>query len=160
MGVNAQLWYSFVHNQIATFGLLGRQSVTLNIGCSHNRYNRPSEQSAKCNIGQALIMERQFEYGQEVHICFIDYSKALDCINQELLWKTLLEMGIPKHQFPIEMKQSIFKYELSQTKSNKHGLFFRKLFLRLTSLKFSNVVASAMWLKERAISSGSFPSEL
>ena len=46
------------HNQIrqiVTFGLLGRQSVTLNIGlnigCSHNRL---SEQSAKCNIGQAL----------------------------------------------------------------------------------------------------------
>src|SRR6218665_61851 len=53
-----QLLYSCVHNQIATFGLLGRQSVTLNIGlnigCSHNR---PSEQSAKCNIGQALIIK-------------------------------------------------------------------------------------------------------
>src|SRR6218665_1142879 len=43
------------------------------------------------------IMERQLEYGKEVHICFIDYSKAFDCINHELLWKTLLEMGIPKH---------------------------------------------------------------
>src|SRR6218665_3331415 len=36
------------------------------------------------------IMERQLEYGKEVHICFIDYSKAFDCINHELLWKTLL----------------------------------------------------------------------
>jgi len=49
------------------------------------------------------IMERQLEYGQEVHKCFIhswknDYSKAFDCINHELLWKTLLEIGIPKHQ--------------------------------------------------------------
>src|SRR6218665_2515762 len=34
---------------------------------------------------------------EEVHICFIDYSKAFDCINHELLWKTLLEMGIPKY---------------------------------------------------------------
>src|SRR6218665_1186643 len=42
------------------------------------------------------IMERRLEYGKEVHICFIDYSKAFDCINHELLWKTLLEMGIPK----------------------------------------------------------------
>src|SRR6218665_2617884 len=51
---------SCVHNQIATFGLLSRQSVTLNIGlnigCSHNRNNQPSEQSAKCNIGQALAI--------------------------------------------------------------------------------------------------------
>src|SRR6218665_2963589 len=43
------------------------------------------------------IMERQLEYGKEVHICFIDYSKAFYCINHELLWKTLLEMGIQKH---------------------------------------------------------------
>ena len=43
------------------------------------------------------IMERQREYGQEIHICFIDYSKAFDCINHDLMWKTLIEMGIPKH---------------------------------------------------------------
>jgi len=43
------------------------------------------------------IMERQREYGQKVYICFIDYSKAFDCINHELMWKTLVEMGIPKH---------------------------------------------------------------
>ena len=60
MGVIAQLWDSCVYNQIATFGLLDRQSsvtlnIGLNIGCSHNRDNRPSEQSAKCNIGQALL---------------------------------------------------------------------------------------------------------
>ena len=42
-------------------------------------------------------MERQREYGQKVYICFIDYSKAFDCINHELMWKTLGEMGIPKH---------------------------------------------------------------
>jgi Reverse transcriptase (RNA-dependent DNA polymerase) len=43
------------------------------------------------------IMERQREYGQKVYICFIDYSKAFDCINHELMWKTLIEMGIPRH---------------------------------------------------------------
>jgi len=43
------------------------------------------------------IMERQREYGQEVHMCFIDYSKAFDCIDHTLLWRTLIEMGIPKH---------------------------------------------------------------
>src|SRR6218665_822011 len=51
--------YSCVHNQIATFGLFSRQLVTLNIGlhigCSHNRDNRISEQSAKCTIGQTLV---------------------------------------------------------------------------------------------------------
>ena len=27
------------------------------------------------------IMERQHEFGQDVHLCFIDYSKAFDCVN-------------------------------------------------------------------------------
>src|SRR6218665_590053 len=43
------------------------------------------------------IMERQREFGQEVHLCFIDYSKAFDCVNHALMWKTLSEMGIPTH---------------------------------------------------------------
>src|SRR6218665_153758 len=45
------------------------------------------------------IMKRRLECGQEfhIHVCFIDYSKAFDCINHELLWKTLLEMGKPKN---------------------------------------------------------------
>ena len=43
------------------------------------------------------IMERQLEYGQEVHICFIDYSKAFDCINHSVMWRTLKEMGFPTH---------------------------------------------------------------
>src|SRR5688572_20771388 len=43
------------------------------------------------------IMVRQREYGQEVHLCFIDYSKAFDCVNHDLMWKTLREMGIPMH---------------------------------------------------------------
>ena len=30
-------------------------------------------------------------------ICLIDYSKAFDCINHELMWKTLGEMGILKY---------------------------------------------------------------
>src|SRR6218665_3995681 len=46
-GRNCATLYSCVHNQIATFGLLGRQSVTLNIGCSHNRDNRLNVQSVK-----------------------------------------------------------------------------------------------------------------
>ena len=38
---------------------------------------------------------------QEVHknigFCFIDYSKAFDCVNHNKLWKVLQKMGIPDH---------------------------------------------------------------
>ena len=29
------------------------------------------------------------------NICFTDYAKAFDCVNQNKLWKILKEMGIP-----------------------------------------------------------------
>ena len=29
--------------------------------------------------------------------CFIDYAKALDCVDHNKLWKILQEMGIPDH---------------------------------------------------------------
>ena len=31
------------------------------------------------------------------NICFIDYTKAFDCMNHNNLWKILKEMGIPSH---------------------------------------------------------------
>ena len=30
-------------------------------------------------------------------MCFIDYTKALDCVDHNKLWKILKEMGIPDH---------------------------------------------------------------
>ena len=31
------------------------------------------------------------------NICFIDYTKAFDCVNHNKLWKILKEMGTPDH---------------------------------------------------------------
>ena len=32
-----------------------------------------------------------------IYFCFIDYAKALDCVDHNILWKILKEMGIPDH---------------------------------------------------------------
>ena len=37
------------------------------------------------------------EYQQTATICFIDYRKALYCVDHNLLWKTLREMGISEN---------------------------------------------------------------
>ena len=37
------------------------------------------------------------EFQKNIYFCFIDYSKAFDCVNQNKLWKILQEMGIPDH---------------------------------------------------------------
>ncbi len=34
---------------------------------------------------------------QQKFICFIDYSKAFDCVEHKTLWQIILEMGFPKH---------------------------------------------------------------
>jgi len=42
---------------MARCGLFSRQSVTLTIGCSHNRDNQQSGQLDKCAIGQSRIVD-------------------------------------------------------------------------------------------------------
>ena len=32
-----------------------------------------------------------------MYLCFIDYAKAVDCVDHDKLWKALKEMGIPDH---------------------------------------------------------------
>ena len=32
-----------------------------------------------------------------IYFCFVDYTKAFDCVNHNKLWKILQEMGIPDH---------------------------------------------------------------
>jgi len=34
---------------------------------------------------------------ENIYFCFIDYSKAFDCVDHHKLWKILQEMGIPDH---------------------------------------------------------------
>ena len=37
------------------------------------------------------------EFQKSIYFCFIDYTKAFDCVDQNKLWKILQEVGIPDH---------------------------------------------------------------
>ena len=37
------------------------------------------------------------EFQKNIYFCFIDYTKAFDCLDHNKLWKILKEMGIPDH---------------------------------------------------------------
>ena len=41
--------------------------------------------------------KKQESSRKNIHLCFIDYAKAFDCVDHNKLWKTLKEMGIPDH---------------------------------------------------------------
>ena len=43
------------------------------------------------------IIENAREFQKNIYFCFIDYAKALDCVDHNKLWKILKEMGIPDH---------------------------------------------------------------
>ena len=42
-------------------------------------------------------MEKAREFQKNIYFCFIDYAKALDCVDHNKLWTILKEMGIPDH---------------------------------------------------------------
>ena len=43
------------------------------------------------------IIEKATGFQKNICFCFIDYTKAFDCVDHSKLWKILKEMGIPDH---------------------------------------------------------------
>ena len=42
-------------------------------------------------------MERAKEFQKNIYFCFINYTKAFDCVDHNKLWKILKEMGLPDY---------------------------------------------------------------
>ena len=43
------------------------------------------------------IIKKAREFQKNIYFCFIVYTKAFDCVDQNKLWKILKERGIPDH---------------------------------------------------------------
>ena len=43
------------------------------------------------------ITEKARELQKNIYFCFIDYTKAFDCVDHNKLWEILKEMGISDH---------------------------------------------------------------
>ena len=48
------------------------------------------------NIHWIIENAREFQK-KNIYFCFIDYTKAFDCVDHNKLWKILKEMGIPDY---------------------------------------------------------------
>uniref|UniRef100_W5NAB6 Reverse transcriptase domain-containing protein n=1 Tax=Lepisosteus oculatus TaxID=7918 RepID=W5NAB6_LEPOC len=64
------------------------------------------------------IMEKCHEHQKNIYICFINYSKAFDCIEHDKLWKALQELGVPAHL--IQLLRSFYK-DQEATVRTQHG---------------------------------------
>ena len=58
---------------------------------------RKGRGTRESNCQHPLIIEKAREFQKNIYFCFIDYAKALDCVDHNKLWKILKEMGIPDH---------------------------------------------------------------
>ena len=43
------------------------------------------------------IIGKAREFQKKIYFCFIDYTKSIDCLDQNKWWKILKEMRIPDH---------------------------------------------------------------
>ena len=64
-----------------------------NVQAGFNKVKRSRGQIA--NI--CWIIEKAREFQENIYFCFIDYTKAFDCVAHNKLWKILKEMGISDH---------------------------------------------------------------
>ena len=49
------------------------------------------------NCQHPLYHSKSKRVPENIYFCFIDYTKAFDCVDHNKLWKILKEMGIPDH---------------------------------------------------------------
>ena len=42
-------------------------------------------------------MEKSREFQKNIYFCFIDYTKAFDCVDHNKLWKILKVMKVPDY---------------------------------------------------------------
>ena len=53
------------------------------------------QRNQRSNFNIYWMIKKATEFQENIYFCFIDYTKAFDCVDQNKLWKILKEKGIP-----------------------------------------------------------------
>ena len=72
------------------------------------------------------IIEKAREFQKSIYFCFIDCTKAFDCVDHNKLWKSLKEMDIPDHftcflKTCMQVKKQQLVLEMEQQTGSKLG---------------------------------------
>ena len=70
---------------------MNRELPDVQAGFRKGRGTRDQIANIRC------IIKKAREFQKNIYFCFIDYAKAFDCVDHNILWKILKEMGIPDH---------------------------------------------------------------
>ena len=68
------------------------------------------------------IIKKAREFQENIYICFIDSTKAFDCVDLNELWKILKEMGIPDHltwEIYMQVKKQQLELDMEQQTGSK-----------------------------------------
>ena len=55
------------------------------------------QRNQRSNCQHPLVHQKAREFQKNIYFCFIDFTKAFDCVDHNKLWRILKEMGIPDH---------------------------------------------------------------
>jgi len=70
------------------------------------------------------VLEKKWEYNEEVYQLFIDFKKAYDSVRREILYKILIEFGIPKKLVRLIMMSLTETYSRFQVGKNVSDRFY------------------------------------
>ena len=69
------------------------------------------------------VTEKAREFQKNIYFCFIDYTKAFDCVDHNILWKILNEMGIPDHLTCLLRNLNVGQEAVVRTRHGKTNWF-------------------------------------
>ena len=70
------------------------------------------------------------EFQKNLYFCFIDHTKAFDCVDHNKLWKILKETGIPDHLtclLSMQVKKQHLGPDMKQQTGSKLGKEYIKV---------------------------------
>ena len=70
---------------------VNRELPDVQAGFRKGRGTRDQVANIRC------IIKKTREFQKNIYFCFIHYAKAFDCVDHNILWEILKEMGIPDH---------------------------------------------------------------
>ena len=76
------------------------------------------------------IIEKAREFQKNIYFCFIEYTKAFDCVHHNKLWKILKEMGIPDHLTCLLRNLKVKKQQLELDMEQQIGSKLRNEYIK------------------------------
>ena len=61
------------------------------------KLNLEKAEEPEIKLPTSVGSEKAREFHKNIYFCFIDYTRAFDCVDHNKLWKILKDVGIPDH---------------------------------------------------------------